>query len=241
MNDFKLSGNAFEPHATRLYESTNVMNVSEKGRILSAAAGTAIYVAFAKKNGIWPRLMRLGGLYLIYRGISGNCPISAMVEGGDTYEHIPSVNIRTSFVVNAPRKMVYDNWRDLGHLPRFLKHIKRIKVKDEIHSHWELKTPGKIPAVEWDAEIIEQEYGRELSWRSLAGSMIETAGKINFADTLNGTELIILITYRPPAGHIGSAIAKWLNPSLRKVVERDLLRFKEHIEEKAMAEPPVGN
>jgi uncharacterized membrane protein len=76
---------------------------------------------------------------------------------------------------------VYDTWRDLERLPKFLKHIDKIKVVDEMHSHWVLKTPGKIPSVEWDAEIIEQIDGRELSWRSLAGSTIETAGKINFA------------------------------------------------------------
>ena len=43
MNDYKLSGNAFEPHATRLYENTNVINVSPTGRSISAAAGTLLY------------------------------------------------------------------------------------------------------------------------------------------------------------------------------------------------------
>ena len=239
MNDYKLSGNAFEPHATRLYENTNVINVSPTGRSISAAAGALLYLGFARKKGIVPNLMRMGGLYLLYRGLSGNCPLTAMLQKEDTKEHIPSVNIRTSFVVNAPRKLVYDTWRDLERLPKFLKHIDKIKVVDEMHSHWVLKTPGKIPSVEWDAEIIEQIDGRELSWRSLAGSTIETAGKINFADTLNGTELIILITYRPPAGYIGSTIAKLFNNSLKIMVENDLLRFKAYIENKAMSETEI--
>src|SRR5262245_22547380 len=134
MNDYKLSGNAFEPRATRLYESTNVINVGEKGRILSVAAGTALYLVFAKEKGILQTLARLGGLYFLYRGISGNCPLLAMIQQKEITEHVSSVNIRTSFIVKAPRKMVYDTWRNLEYLPRFLKHIQTIKIIDEIHS-----------------------------------------------------------------------------------------------------------
>src|SRR5437868_6899484 len=153
MDNFKLSGNAFEPHATRLYESTNVLNVSEKGRIFSVAAGIAMYLASGGRNKmLLKKVLRYGGLYLLYRGISGNCPVSAILKKNEIQEHTTSVNIRTSLIVNAPRKVVYDAWRDLEKLPRFLKHIKKIKVKDEIHSHWVLKTPGRVPAVEWDAE-----------------------------------------------------------------------------------------
>ena len=84
---------------------------------------------------------------------------------------------------------------------------------------WILKTPGKIPSIEWNAEIIDQEEDRELSWRSLPGSKIETAGKINFADTTGGTEVTVLITYRPPAGYIGSVVAGFINPALKRMVE----------------------
>ena len=40
MLNFKLSGNTFSPHANKLYEKTNVINVSNGERVLSAAAGT---------------------------------------------------------------------------------------------------------------------------------------------------------------------------------------------------------
>ena len=66
--------------------------------------------------------------------------------------------------------------------------------------------------------------------------MIETAGKINFADTLNATQVFIMITYRPPAGYIGSAIAKFLNPSLQRLIEDDIVKFKNYVERK---QPPV--
>ncbi len=62
--------------------------------------------------------------------------------------------------------------------------------------------------------------------------MIETAGKLNFSDVGNSTQINVLITYRPPAGYIGSTIAKYLNPTLKKYVEEDILKFKSYIEKK---------
>ncbi len=239
MHNFKLSGNAFEPHATKLYESTNVINVGRTGRVASLAAGAILYSISAGKQNILKRTLRYGGIYFLYRGISGNCPVSAWISKQEYQMHAPAVNIRTCFIVRAPRKLVYDSWRNLERLPRFLKHIKKIKVDDELHSYWMLRTPRRIPSVEWKAEIIDQEEGRELSWRSLPGSKVETAGKINFADTTGGTEVTILITYRPPAGYIGSAIAGLFNPSLKRMVEEDIYRFKKYIEAKAIEYSPA--
>jgi uncharacterized membrane protein len=98
-----------------------------------------------------------------------------------------------------------------------------------------------MPKVEWRAEIIDQEENRELSWRSLPGSKIETAGKINFADTYGGTEVTVLISYRPPAGYIGAAVASFVNPSLKKLIEQDLANFKRYIEAKSIEFSHEGN
>lgn len=235
MLNFKLSGNTFAPAANKLYEKSSIINVSNAGRVISAAAGTALYVlSVSRKKNKLNEVLRYGGLYLLYRGISGNCPISASINKNEVQQHTTAINIRTALTVNAPRKLVYDAWRDLENLPHFLKHIKKIKVTDDIHSHWVLKTPGRIPSVEWNAEIIDQEDARELSWRSLPGSMIETAGKLNFADVSGATHISILITYRPPAGYIGSAIGNFFNSTLQKYVEEDILNFKEYIEVKAL-------
>ena len=236
MHNYKLSGNAFEPRATKLYESSNVINVGRTERIVSLAAGVLLYSLSAKGNqNLLKKIARYGSMYCLYRGISGNCVISALLQKDNVIkEHSPAVNIRTCFIVRAPRKLAYDSWRNLERLPRFLKHIKKIKIIDEIHSSWTIKTPGRIPPIQWNAEIIDQESGRELSWRSLPGSKIETAGKINFADTTGGTEVTVLITYRPPAGYIGSVVAGFVNRSLRNMVEQDLSNFKKYIEAKAI-------
>lgn len=234
MLNFKLGSKMFTPHASKLYEKTNVINVGDTERIISAAAGALLYVVSLSSKKRVGNLARYASLYLIYRSLSGNCPVTAAIKKSDVQKHLPAINIRTAFNINAPRQMVYNEWKDFEKLSHFLKHIKKIKVSDDMHSHWILKTPGKFPVVEWDAEIIEQKDGRELSWRSMPGSVIETAGKLNFSDIGNSTQVNVLITYRPPAGYIGSAIAKYINPTLKKFVQQDLLNFKNHIEKKAL-------
>ena len=79
---------------------------------------------------------------------------------------------------------------------------------------------------------LKDDPGRLLSWRSLPGSTIDNAGKVEFRDALGdqGTELKVMITYRPPAGNIGSGIAKLLNPLFEKVVRADVNNFKSFID-----------
>src|SRR5436190_8717462 len=145
MPNFKLSGNAFEPRATKLYESSTVINVGKAERIVSLAAGAFLYSLSMKgKQNLLKKMLRYGSIYCLYRGVSGNCIVSALAQKDeDLKPHAPAVNIRTCFIVRAPRKMAYNSWRNLEGLPRFLKHIKKIKVIDEIHSRWILKTSGR--------------------------------------------------------------------------------------------------
>lgn len=232
MLNFKLSGNTFAPHAGKLYEKSNILNVGKTERIISAAVGVSLYTLSLRKKSKLNSLIRFGGLYLLYRGLSGNCLIKASFGAEELYQHTPAMNVRISLTVNAPRKFVYGAWRDFENLPHVLRHIKKIKVKDEIHSQWTLNTPRRMPVVKWNAEIIDQEDSRELSWRSLPGSMIETIGKLNFADTLDGTLLTAIISYRPPAGYIGSALANVLNPALKNLIEDDICKFKTNVERK---------
>jgi uncharacterized membrane protein len=168
---------------------------------------------------------------MVFRGASGNCPIynALHVDGTKT----TSVNIRSTFVVNRPRNEVYAAWRNLGMLPRFMKHLANVTEVSNSRSHWEAKIPEGSPvSISWDAEIVKDEPGSLLSWRSLPGSTIDNAGKVEFRDALGhrGTELKVTIIYRPPVGNIGTGVAKLMNPIFKKIVKDDVLNFKQFIE-----------
>ena len=71
-----------------------------------------------------------------------------------------------------------------------------------------------------------------IGWQSLPNSTINNAAKVIFHDALNGqgTELEVVIIYHPPAGELGSGIAKLLNPVFEKIIRQDVMNFKEYIE-----------
>ena len=114
-----------------------------------------------------------------------------------------------------------------------MNHLINVSEINGTRSHWEARIPENSPmTISWDAEIVKDEPGALLSWRSLEGSTIENAGKIEFRDALGrqGTEIRVMISYRPPAGNIGGGVAKLLNPLFRKLIKKDVLNFKQYIE-----------
>ena len=81
-------------------------------------------------------------------------------------------------------------------------------------------------------DLVKEREGEFIGWQSVANATIENAGKVEFKDVDNGqgTELDVIISYRPPAGAIGSSIAQFLNPMVEKLIKQDVLNFKEYIE-----------
>ncbi|WP_109698094.1 SRPBCC family protein [Chitinophaga deserti] len=228
-----MSQNNNRPRAGSLYEKSTVINVSKTGRIISSAAGASLLylgVANLKQSPLGSLGRILVGGYLLYRGLSGNCPITAAIEDEQRPKHARAVNIRTSLIVDRPRSEVFAYWRQLGNLPLFMAHLHDVEVLDAKHSHWTIKLAGNM-TLEWDAEITEDKPGEELSWRSLEGAEIANAGKVRFRDTENGgTELLVTFSYRPPAGFMGATLARLMNPAFAQLVRHDIKRFKQHLE-----------
>jgi uncharacterized membrane protein len=211
-----------------------IQNVSNFERGLSIGFGSLLVYSAVKNFKKTPvrAIFRAGlGAAMVFRGASGNCPIYKSLHVDGTKSE--TVNIHTTFVVNRPRLEVYNSWRDLSSLPRFMKHLKSVKETSSTHSHWEAKIPeGNPVSISWDAEIVKDEPGTLLSWRSLPGSTIENAGKVEFRDALGhrGTEVKVTIVYRLKGGNIGTGVAKLMGPVFKRVVKNDVLNFKQYFE-----------
>src|SRR5262249_48373258 len=122
---------------------------------------------------------------------------------------------------------LYRRWRDLAGLPRFMEHLVSV-TEHGPRSHWVAKAPVGL-TVEWDAELVNDQPGRLIAWRSLEGSQVDTAGSVHFnpAPSGRGTEVVVELKYDPPGGRLGSWLA-WLfgrEPSVQ--VREDLRRFKQ--------------
>jgi uncharacterized membrane protein len=225
---------AYSPAASYGESESPFQNVSNFERGISIGVGALlVYSAISNFNKTPVRaILRAGlGAAMVARGASGNCPLysSFRVDGTKA----SSVNMQTTFVVNKPREEVYAAWRNLSQLPRFMKHLKNVTEVSSTRSHWEASISENAPvSISWDAEIVKDEPGALLAWRSLPGATIHNAGKVEFRDALGhqGTELRVTIVYRPPAGNLGTGVAKLLNPLFKKLVKEDVLNFKQYID-----------
>jgi len=213
--------------------SPPIINLEWPERVASVALGTRM--AFGGLSRMFRHPLRsairiFAGGYLVQRGVTGHCEVYTRL--GKTTTEPVNVNINYTFTVNRHRQDVYDFWRRLENLPLFMSHLDNIQIIDGTHSHWEAKVPGNIANISWDAEITEDMTGSLISWQSMPSSTINNTGKVTFEDAPGeqGTIVKVLISYTPPAGGVGTGIAKLLNPVFEKLVRQDVLSFKDYME-----------
>jgi uncharacterized membrane protein len=142
-----------------------------------------------------------------------------------------TIHVQKTFTVDRPATELYDFWHNFENLPKFMKHLRSVTVKDSRSSHWVAEGPMGVP-VEWDAELLDERPGEYLIWRSLPGSAISNRGSVEFRTATNGsgTEVTVALTYHNPAGRVGAAFAKMLGREPEIQVREDLRRFKSLME-----------
>jgi uncharacterized membrane protein len=168
----------------------------------------------------------------MYRGMSGNCLVykSLDIQRGQE-ARAREIRVARAQTINLPREVVYAYWRNLENLPNFMKHLSQVQVTGERTSHWTARGPLGMQ-IDWDAEIVEDRPNEEILWRSLDGAEIENSGSVRFKDAPGerGTEVYVVMHYRPPAGSASTAIAKLLGEEPDIQVREDLRRFKQILE-----------
>ncbi|MEO6623490.1 MAG: SRPBCC family protein [Burkholderiaceae bacterium] len=134
-----------------------------------------------------------------------------------------------SIVVLATVGDVYQIWSNFENFPRFMKYIKSVTLTGDGASHWVMDGPLGVD-VEWDAVTTRMDENERLAWNSTDDSTVKTSGQVLFREVgPNETEVSVTLTYDPPAGVAGEAVAGiFANPEKR--VKDDLQRFKEHVE-----------
>lgn len=132
-----------------------------------------------------------------------------------------------TITIERPVSQVYAFWNRFENLPQFMRHVQSVKVRDDLHSRWAVKTVGE-KIVEWDAEIIERRENEVISWRSLPGADVDNAGSVWFTPTKGsiGTVLRVSLKYAPAAGKVGVVTAKLLGRDADSEIEEDLYRMK---------------
>jgi uncharacterized membrane protein len=112
-----------------------------------------------------------------------------------------------------------------------MSHLREIRKIDEGRSHWVASGPAGVP-IEWDAVITDWVPEHLISWKSVERSTIETTGSVRFRD-LPGqlTEIDVQLSYVPPAGVVGHAIAAIFGDDPKRAMDDDMGRLKALLEE----------
>jgi uncharacterized membrane protein len=214
-------------------------NLSQVERTASMAAGGLLVAAALASRSRPGILLGLLGCAALLRGATGHCEVYQRLGINTARPHpergVPGnkgINMEATEHVARPVDELFRYWRRLENLPTFMPHVIAVEETAEGISHWKVKGPLNTE-LEWDAEIIEEQPGRMLSWQTLPGAAVASAGSVWFEPEGDGTRVKVSLQYQPPAGLAGAAVAKVLGVSPAKRVQENLASFKELMEREA--------
>jgi uncharacterized membrane protein len=137
-----------------------------------------------------------------------------------------------SIEINAPVEVVFDLFSDFEKFPEWMSHIKEVHRTGENYTRWTADAPLGIN-VEWEAETTELEPNSKIAWRTVRGD-VKMEGEVTFEETKKGiTQMHVSLGYSPPAGHLGTLVAKLFGNDPEKEIDEELRNFANLAESRA--------
>ena len=193
-------------------------------RVLMGATGGALLLnALVGKRSALGLLGGIGGVALIARS-STNMPIDRLVG-----VRRPSVELQKCIDVAAPIEQVFETFSQLERFPEFMTHVREVHVSGDGTSKWTVEGPAGR-TISWEAITTRLEPNRLIAWRTLPGSAVEHAGLLRFEATEGGTRVLVTMSYTPPAGALGHAVARLFGADPKSELNDDLMRMKVFLE-----------
>lgn len=205
-------------------QNTSQGEASDTERWASLVGGSALVLMGLKQRSLRGVLTALAGGGLIYQGATKQSTIQQAQEAMGINQ---AIKVEKTVTISKPADELYRFWHNFENLPRFMKHLKSVKVYSDKGSHWIANAPLG-GSVEWDAEIIEDRENEFISWASVEGADIDNSGFIRFkkAPGDRGTEVKIVLEYNPPGGALASVFAKIFGEEPEQQIGDELHRFK---------------
>ena len=221
------------------HRETSRINVGKAERWASAIGGTLLVTHGLRTRSFSGIALAMIGGSLLYRGVTGHCQAYEALHmdtsdkhRSDAEEHIHDGRlIKQTTTINRPAGELYAYWRNVENAPHFMTNIESVQTTGEGTSHWVANAPfGQT--FSWDSQIINDDPGRLIAWKSLPGSDIHQAGTVRFeqASGTRGTVVTVEQNFEIPAGFFGLTIAKILGQDPDTQVRENLRHFKQLME-----------
>lgn len=202
-------------------------NTREMGpgpRLLSLGGGGLLALYGLLRGGISGKIVTVAGLNFLAKGLTNKGLVGMIQPSGEN-----AISVRKNLFVNAPVEEVFNFWQNYDNFPRLMSHLEEVRDLGDGHSHWIAKGPAGV-LVEWDAVITQMQPNRVLAWQSLPGSQVYNTGRVRFTPAGEGTQVNIHMTYSPPAGAVGHAVAALFGADAQTAMDEDLEKLQSLLE-----------
>lgn len=194
-------------------------------RLLAIALGAGLAASgFRTRRPAALSTVLLGGL-LALRAVT-NLPLRRLVGIGRRRR---AVDVRKAIHIEAPREEVFAFFHAFENFPRFMTHVREVHREADGRWHWIVDGPMGT-TVEWDAEVSHLVPNELVAWKTVPGAAVASSGAARFEPERNGTRLEIRLSYHPPAGAVGHALAVLFRADPKRQLDDDLRRLKSLLE-----------
>lgn len=201
-------------------------NWSPATRTAAAAGGAALALYGLGRGGATGLAAGAAGTALLARGAT-NMELARLLglQGRRGVDVHKTVNVKT------PVDEVYEFWSHFENFPRFMSHVLDVRDLGAGRSHWVVAGPAGTP-VRWQAVVTRVVPNEVLAWKSVDGSAVGHAGIVHFHENPDrSTQIDIELTYNPPVGALGHAVAAFFGSDPKTAMDADLVRLKSLLED----------
>ena len=131
--------------------------------------------------------------------------------------------VRTSALIQRDPDELYALWRDAERVPTWQEQITQVLVTGDRTSHWVMESDGKT--IEWDSEILADEPGKRIAWRSIGGDS-DNAGEVVFEEAPGGRGTSVTVLQEFRMGKLASAWETFVGRNPKQAVIENLRHFK---------------
>jgi uncharacterized membrane protein len=126
--------------------------------------------------------------------------------------------------VDVPVRMAYNQWTQFESFPEFMEGVEQVEQRTDRLTHWRTSIGGVRR--EFDAEIIEQEPDRRITWQTIGGPQQRGMVAFEQLDAAH-TRLLLQMDFEPEGltEQVGDKLGL-----VERRVRSDLERFKDFIE-----------
>ena len=142
--------------------------------------------------------------------------------------------VRTSALIQGSAEDLYSLWRDIEAAPLWQEQIERVTRTGETTSHWVMRRADDNDdgqdkhtdkTIEWDSEILRDEPGRRIAWRSIGGES-DNAGEVVFEPAPGGRGTMVTVLQEFRMGKLASAWETLVGRNPKQAVIENLRHFK---------------